>query len=460
VDENIEVKISVSGHPEVDNQATRRPEAMPLQRLLHGSVWSVLQNVFRMGVSLVSVPLAVGRLGADRYGLWMLALSVASLISFMDAGLSPLLMNRLAESHARCDLLAFRRYVRAATALSVCLLILSVAATLVVANLDWPHLANVSDAVATHESRPLFATVVFFGGLGLALTPFENVMSARLQIVFPRVCSFAASTVSFGLLLLGLHLHVSLPILAAMVAAPTSAYRLLLLPAVIRSGKGFGFDWAELWSVLRELLPSSSLFLVIVAAATVTSFLPNITVARYFGLAEVAVLSVAMRLVSIPVSLIAAALPNFWPAFTIAWHRKNLGEVRKLLGWACGLTLVAMGMCSVFVTLVGPWFILRWTGGRIHVDAALLFALGCWATLQALFNWLSTFLHSITDLRFEVFSYASTAILTAALLRLAAPRGSMLLLAVAMAIPALATGAIPMSLRVRHWLQPLSRTIE
>jgi O-antigen/teichoic acid export membrane protein len=436
-------------------QHEHRPGAIPLGRLLHGSAWSVLQNVVRMAVSLVSVPLTVGKLGADRYGLWMLALSVASLISFMDAGLSPLLMNRLAESHARNDSVAFRRYVRAATTLAVCILGLVIVVTTVVASLNWPRLANVIDPLAAQESRPLFATVVLFGGLGLAFTPFENVLTAKLQLVLPRVCSFAASIVSFGLLLLGLRLRVSLPALAAMVGAPTSIYRLLLLPSVVRgSGQSLAPDWPDFLSTLRELLPSSCLFMIIVAAAATTSFLPNIVAARYFGLAEVAVLSVATRLVSIPVSLVAAVLPNFWPAFTIAWHRRSLANLRRLLTWACGLTVLALGAYCVLVTLIGPWFVDHWTRGRVHVGATLLFVLGCWALIQGVLNWLSTFLHSITDLRFEVFSYVSTAILAAIALRLAAPHGSMVLLALGLAVSPLVGGAIPMALRVRHWLTP------
>ena len=443
---------AVSGSSDTHSLAQHKT---PIRRLLHGSAWSVAQNVVRTAVSLVSVPLTVGKLGTERYGLWMLGLSVASLMSSMDAGLSPLLMNRLAESHARNDKNAFDRYVRAATTLCCGLMILSILASVLVGALDWPHIANVHEGLAARESRPLMVVVILAGMLGISLTPLENVLSARLDIVFPRVCSFVASLASFGLLLLGLWLNVSLPVLAGMVGVPLSGYRLFLIPRVLRTAGSRNLipDWHEFRQVLRELLPSSVWFMLIGGACAASGFIPNVLAARYFGLGAVSVLSISMRLVSLPVSVLAAVLPNFWPAFTVAWHRGDITGLRRMLGWACGLTALALGLSCAVITIIGPWFVVAWTRGRIQVGAGLLFVLGCWAISQGILNWFSTFLHSITDLRFEAVTWIGTALLVGIVLRLVAPAGSMVLFCLVISGTSIFVGTIPLALRVLWWLR-------
>jgi O-antigen/teichoic acid export membrane protein len=423
-----------------------------LRTVIHGSLWSVLQNVVRTGISFVSVPLTIGKIGADRYGLWMLALSVSSVMSFMDVGLTPVLLNRLAESHARGDMATFRKYVRSAATMSVCLVALSFIIAAAGASLNWVAIARISDPVAIRESRPLFGVVFLLGLLGVALGPIENVLSARMQIIRPRIYGFASAVVSFMLLLVGLRLNVSLPTLAALTGAP-SLYRLCLLPSIARDPDlPFTPSWGDFRQMLRELLPSSSLFVVIQAAAAATSFLPNVLIARSFGLTDVALFSVSTRLAGLPTSVAAAVLPAFWPAFTIAWHRGEKGRVRQWLGWACFLTGVALAIYCALITLIGPRFVSYWTRGRLQPETLMLFALGCGAVGQGILNWLSTFLHSMTDLRFEAVSYVSTAILVGTSAALAASMGSLVLFAFAVATAPLIGNVLPMFFRVRRWL--------
>jgi O-antigen/teichoic acid export membrane protein len=417
---------------------------------MHGSFWAVLPNVLRIAISFACVPLTIDRIGADRYGLWMLALSVSSVISFLDAGLTPVLLNRLTESNARGDLVAFRKYVRSAATMTLCLMIMSFVAAAFGAALNWAALARITDSVAFRESRYLFAVIFFFDTLALALGPVESVLFARLEIVRPRVYGLVASLASSGFLLLGLRLNVALPMLAGLTCAPLALYRLLLLPALGRHRElRFRPNWRDFSDTVRELLPSCMLFVVIQLGTVVIGCLPNLFVARCYGLTDVAVFSLSARLAGLPISVVAAALPTFWVGFTVAWQQGNKMKIRRWLTYACGLTGLALLAYAVVISLVGPWFVSYWTRGRLYPDALLILALGCGATVQSIINWLSTFLHSISDLRFEAICCISAAALTAASSAVTAPIGNVVLFAFAVALALAVANLLPMLARVR-----------
>jgi O-antigen/teichoic acid export membrane protein len=157
-------------------------------------------------------------------------------------------------------------------------------------------------------------------------------------------------------------------------------------------------------------------------------------------------------LFSIPVGLQGSVLPIFWPAFTQAWQRRDLRWLRRVLPLVCVLSVAAMVCFGIGAVALGGWFLEVWTRGRVSVPRSLLLGLALWLACQSAIYWLSTFLHSIGDFRFELLVYFLSALI---LLVLGPPllgRLGLTGLAVAMTL-ALAVGSlVPMILRVRQKL--------
>src|SRR5258706_5322211 len=70
---------------------------------------------------LITVPLVLGYLGPERYGLWMTVASFTALASFADFGIGLGLLNPLAEASAKGDLETARRLVSNAFVALVCI---------------------------------------------------------------------------------------------------------------------------------------------------------------------------------------------------------------------------------------------------------------------------------------------------------------------------------------------------
>src|SRR6476659_2451031 len=71
------------------------------------ATWGYVATVGARGVSffaaIVSVPIALPYLGADRFGLWMTITSLGALLSFVGLGVGLSVMNSIAHKDGRGD---------------------------------------------------------------------------------------------------------------------------------------------------------------------------------------------------------------------------------------------------------------------------------------------------------------------------------------------------------------------
>lgn len=370
--------------------------------LATGSALAILGQVLRLATGLISIPLTVRYLGKERYGLWMAALSVLSVLSVVEAGFVPSLKNRLAEAFGRGDKQDFARYVSASLIASVLIALVAGMSLPVVRVVRWAEVFKLMDANAARECLPLMMMLVAVGIATFATSFIEAVYAAREQISTVLLFQLMASVMGFMVLLLAIHFRATLPALAAVTGAPIPAGRLLLFYRLYRRCPDmFRVRLKTAIAGLRAVLPASIEFVALQLSCVLVSSTPNIITARWLGVAEVATLSVGQRLATVPLMCVGAMMPVFWPAFTIARAR---GEHRWLarkfavggIATAIGLATYALGLF-----LAGPAVIAWWLGGRVIVPREVLGILGIWLIFQGLWYWLSTLLNSVGDIRFQ-----------------------------------------------------------
>jgi len=153
---------------------------------------------------------------------------------------------------------------------------------------------------------------------------------------------------------------------------------------------------------LMPLVPSSAAFIGLQLTNVLLSTAPNLITARYLGVSEVAVLSVAQKLASVPLMTVGAVMPVFWPAFTMAWRRGEFVWITRRFTQLTAVVGVGLVIYSLVLVAVGPTVIGWWLSGRIRVGHTLFVAFGAWVTLQGLWCSLSTLLNSRNDVRFQV----------------------------------------------------------
>lgn len=421
---------------------------------LYGSAWSVTRNGIRIALSLLTVPVSIAYLGNEKYGLWMTVLSVMSFSSFLDIGITPMLLNRMAESFSKKDKDKFKRYFSGGLILGFCIFGFGIIFALISPLISWEKLFHVEHIIGRKEIRYLISLLMFisFGSLGFAVV--ENFFNARLKVIKPQIYATIANIIGFGLLLLSIKLRLSLPILAFFNMLPIFLYRILLLVEVlIRDRDLISLDFRVMGNVIRELIPTSIHFMGIQFAAVVISSAPNIIIAKTLGMNSVTTFSVSYKLYNMPLMFLAAIFPIFWPAFTIAWEKKRYHWLRKSIFKAIYLTAFLFTMYVVFIMFFGKFIIEILTLGNVLPSQKLMLFLGIWMVVQAMINWLSTFLHSITDFKFEFLSYLSTALMLTILVFILSKNGGLVGVSIAMGLTLFIGNLLPMWIRTKNKLR-------
>lgn len=98
--------LTILNHLQLDPFDTSTAEGREKERY-RLALWASLANFFSTGITtiamLVTVPLTLGYLGSERFGIWMTIASISALMSFIDLGIGNSLIRRIASAHAAHD---------------------------------------------------------------------------------------------------------------------------------------------------------------------------------------------------------------------------------------------------------------------------------------------------------------------------------------------------------------------
>ena len=356
---------------------------------------------------LISIPLAVGYLGPERYGLWATISSLVALLAFADAGLGNGLVSAVSEADGRGDTDAARTHVSSAFfMLLVLALALGTAFALAYPFVPWDWLYNVKSPVAVREAG--VATAVF-AACFLATLPASVV--ERTQLGYQEgyvngVWAALGSVVGLVGVVTAIALEASLPwLVLALAGAPLAA--LVMNGAVLFARRR---PWLRprvrlvTAASVRRLVRLGAMFFVLQLAVAVAFTSDNIVVARLLGPEAVTEYSVAMRLFTVAPMLLVLLFNPLWPAYGEAVARGDVRWVKvtlaRSLALAVAVTLVASGILVAF----GVEIVHLWVGSAVTPTFWLLLGLGAWAVLTAAGNALAMFLNGVNVITFQAVS--------------------------------------------------------
>ena len=158
----------------------RRPLRAGLKSVIDASALTALASGIAKGISiltgLITIPLTLGYLGVERYGVWMTISSVVLMMGFADLGMGNGLLNAISEAHGNDDRQAALNYVSSGffMLLGVALLIVLVF-ILAYPFVPWPTVFNIKSKLAAQEAGPAMAAFVVIFALNLPLGVVQRV---------------------------------------------------------------------------------------------------------------------------------------------------------------------------------------------------------------------------------------------------------------------------------------------
>ncbi len=354
-------------------------------------------------LTLITLPLAVRYLGAERYGVWATVVSVAIWVNLLDLGIAASLTNLISQAYARQDKTEAARAFSSALAVTVAAVV--VAAFIFVFvwfRVNWITLFNASPSLG----REVRLTVLLAMLLTLANLPLN--LAGKLFAGYQELNTYNKT---LGLravgsvvgLIVGLWLRVSMPMLFLLSFGSSTAVAIATMLWLVLWHKRWLRPRARLVTLPKtlDLISTGWSFLLIQVAAMVVFSTDNIIVSHYLGAAEVTPYSVTWRVVSFGSALQVLVFPALWPAYAEAHARGDIPWIRRTFAITMRTTIVLNVAWAVFLAAFGRLGIRLWAGPAAVPPRPLLLAMAFWSIIAGFMTAQSCFLAALNRTRVQ-----------------------------------------------------------
>ncbi len=358
-----------------------------IARVLHGSFTGLLGRGTALLVSIVTLPLTVRYLGALEYGIWVTISTSVVMLAVLDLGISNTLTNFISRAYAENDDCQAQRYVATAFLLTV-VVVACVAALMYFAwhAANWGSIFHVTDPALVAKARTCVGIAIWFFLLGMPLGLANRVVSGYQQNHLLNYFAMGNSVLGLVAILAVIALHGSLVVLMAAFSGAMLTGSVALNIWLFIWHKPFlkPLPWLAEKRLMRGFLGEGMLFFVLQLSTLVVFNSDNLVITHFLGAREVTPYSIAWRLTNYATMMQSLLIPSLWPAFSEAYHRRELLWVRTTYRRANRGSLLLVGLVAGLLSLFGRSIIRVWIGPAALPSASLLWCMATWAVVVSI----------------------------------------------------------------------------
>ena len=375
------------------------------RRMLLSAGASAAAKAISISAALISVPLTLHYLGAERYGMWLALSSVLAILSFADLGIGNGLLGQVAAAHGQDDIAAMRRAI--SSAFGILTLIAAgilIAFTIAYPFVPWRVVFNAVDPVAVQESGPAIAVFAACFALNIPAALVQKVQTGLQDSFITSLWQCAGSLLALAGIVIATRLQLGLPwLVLAFLGAP-------LMVAIANSLIFFLRQRPDIAPRLSAFSRSAAaktvrvglLFLVLQIVAAVSYASDPLIIAHILGPAAVPQYSVPERLFALVGMVVAMGLAPLWPAYGEAISRSDHAWVRATLFRSIGIAAIIASVGSILVGFFAPNLLDLWVGSAIQASPILIVGLALWKVLEAVGIAIAMFLNGSHVVQFQV----------------------------------------------------------
>lgn len=384
------------------------------RRILLTGGSTAIVKIFSAIINLITVPLTVNYLGAERYGLWMAISSVLALMSFADLGLGNGLLNAVSKANAR------NSKQEAQTAVSSTFFILigiSISLFLIFISfysfVPWQHVFNVKTALAIKESGPTMMALVIILLINMPLGIVQRIQDGYQEGYRFQLWLILGSLLSLAGLLICIFFKGGLTWLVIafsggqIIATLLNGFFLLNGKKYYLKPKLKYFNWG----VGKLLIKSGFIFLLLGLFTLLANASDNIIIAQTLGSSAVAGYEIVKKLFFFSMFTQFIIQP-LWPAFGEALESGDIDWAKRTMLKGLKLSMIAGAIISLPFLLFGKEIVAIWVGREFTPSWPLLLGFYIYVILNNYIGVMSTLLNSSILVKRLVFPLALTALVS------------------------------------------------
>jgi O-antigen/teichoic acid export membrane protein len=329
-------------------------------------------------VALVTVPLLLRLLGAERYGVYVTITAVMGWLQIGILGFGKGLVNTLVAAQVQGDVAEARRYVWSLWAgLAALVGAALLAAGAVFPFVPWSAVFPPAAGMGAAELDATVAIAIAFTLLALIFSPVAFVFTAYQEERVGSIWTALRNLATLPALGIVLALRGSMPQVALAVGLATVAVNLASFGWLLLRDKPFLRPRAGdvRRDYLSRALGASATFFALDLAAVLVYQTDKLLIIQFAGPRPVAVFEMASIVFLLAQSIFGVFLVPMWPALGEAIRRGDHAWARAVLGRFIGGSTVGMGAVVAATVALGPAAILWWTGHAEVVPGRLLILL-------------------------------------------------------------------------------------
>lgn len=326
-------------------------------------------------LGMFTVPLTLGYVNSETYGLWLTISSMISWMSYFDIGINNGLKNNLAAAFAKNDFELGKRLVSTTYAVLILIFIpIMVVLLFVVQFIDLDSILNISSGSVRGLRLTVCITISYFC-IQFILSTLNVILLADQK---PADSSFRIlCTQLFSIIIIYLLTLTTKGNLVYLCLASTFAPLLILFlfNVVLFSGRykkiAPNIKYIN-FSLVPTLMNLGIKFFIIQIAVLIQFQLTNFLIMRYYGPSDVTEYNVAQKYFSMLFMVWNIIITPLWVATTDAFVREDFIWIRNALKKYFKLTLVFLSL-GILMFFVSPLFFKLWLHDTVMVSKGLSF---------------------------------------------------------------------------------------
>lgn len=347
--------------------------------LLFNILFSGMLKAVSLGTSLLIVPVTLGYLNKEVYGIWMIISSILYWFTFFDVGLGNGMRNYLTEAISRNDYSAARSY------LSTTLFTLSIIAIfIIIVSVCLVQILNLNDIFNTYSIsnsmlKKVILTAIVFTSISFVVKNIGIVFMALQKYAYSDMLAAGSNVASLLLIFLATRLTDGSLMLVILIftVVPVVFYLLACIPVFNKYPQlRPSFKTLDIKTARKVIAKGLGFFAIQMSSCLVIFGSSNLFITQVEGPEAVTTYNIAYKYFHLIVIGYTIVLSPMWSAYTDAYVKKDFAWIgttfkRALFLWGISVAggIVMLFMANFFYRLwVGDMVSISW-----EVSASVLF---------------------------------------------------------------------------------------